>query len=60
MIDDLILKTLTKEKSTYRIAKDIKMPYSTVLLHCYDLLLEGKIKMRTIRTISKKANMWKK
>jgi len=62
-IDELILELLRKSEkpmSTYKIAKEAKLAWSTVNIHCYKLksfdLLEEKT---TISPIGRKKVMWK-
>lgn len=62
-IDELILKLLEKSDrpmSTYKIAKEGKIAWSTANIHCYKLKAMNFIEERTIKTdIGQKKVVWK-
>ena len=60
-IDKLILELLRKSQpmTTYKIAKEAKLTWSTVITHCYKLKSFGLLEEKTIISpIGKKKIMW--
>lgn len=62
-IDELILELLGKSEkpmSTYKIAKEAKLAWSTVNIHCYKLKSLNLLEEKTIiSSIGQKKVMWK-
>lgn len=62
-IDELVIELLRKSEkpmSTYKIAKEAKLAWSTVNIHCYKLKSLGMLDEQTITTpIGQKKVIWK-
>ncbi|MBN2013671.1 MAG: hypothetical protein JW778_00675 [Candidatus Altiarchaeota archaeon] len=62
-IDELVIELLSKGGkpiSTYKIAKEAKLAWSTVNIHCYKLKSLGLIEEQTIMSpIGQKKVVWK-
>ncbi len=59
-LTERILKTSKEPLSTYQIAKQVKISWSTANIHCYKLKSEGKIdgKMEKAEVGSGKKMIW--
>ena len=59
-LTEKILKTSRQPLSTYQIAKQVKISWSTANIHCYKLKSEGKIdgKMEKAEVGSGKKMIW--
>jgi predicted transcriptional regulator len=62
-IDEFIIELLRKSEkpmSTYKIAKEVKIAWSTVNIHCYKLKSVGALEEKTVTSaIGQKKVMWK-
>lgn len=62
-IDELIVEVLGKSEkpiSTYKLAKDAKLAWSTINIHCYKLKSMGLIEEKTVTSpVGQKKVMWK-
>jgi predicted transcriptional regulator len=62
-IDELVIELLRKSEkpvSTYKIAKEVKIAWSTVNIHCYKLKSLGIMDEKTVTSpVGQKKVMWK-
>lgn len=61
-IDKRILSVLRKKGdwiSAYAIAKQIKTTWATAKGHCFELLAEKKVELKTVEENNKKGYLWR-